>query len=254
MKKLLSKIDSLVHGKRKNNKEKKKEALGTTACLRAHPDNTSTMTSEKSQEIKLAGRALKRSLKVKQKKEKSVGKKKHQRRYYPVDDVRKRSNPKIKHKPAKLKVNIKPGSILILVSTKYRGKRVVFLKQLVSGLLLVVGPYGINGVPLCRVDQCHVITTSTHLDISGVEIPERIDDNYFRHKKLEKKKQKKEKNEEIFVDKVEESTKPPQQHIEDAKEIERQLKMSISSIPTMKTYLSTPFSLSHGQYPHELVF
>jgi large subunit ribosomal protein L6e len=47
--------------------------------------------------------------------------------WYPTDSTKKvikRHTPK----PAKLRASVKPGTVLILLSGRFRGKRVVFLK------------------------------------------------------------------------------------------------------------------------------
>merc|ERR1712225_147699 len=99
--------------------------------------------------------------------------------YYPADDVRKPKASRKRAKPTKIRASITPGTVLILLAGRFRGKRVVFLKQLASGMLLVTGPYGINGVPLRRVNQAYVIATKTKLDISGVTVDGKFNDAYF---------------------------------------------------------------------------
>ena len=65
------------------------------------------------------------------------------------------------------------------------------MNNLDQGVLLVTGPFKINGVPLRRVNARYVIATSQKIDISGVDskkIEEASDKKYFAAAKGEKKK------------------------------------------------------------------
>lgn len=108
--------------------------------------------------------------------------------YYPADDCKPHPVSEAKKpKQTRLRKSITPGCVLILLAGRFKGRRVIFLKQLQSGLLLVTGPFCVNGVPLRRVNQAYVIPTSTKVDISGVKC-DQFDDAYF--KKLKANKQK----------------------------------------------------------------
>ena len=102
--------------------------------------------------------------------------------WYAGEDEQVHFKRKSGPKPKKLRKNIEAGQVLILLSGRFRGKRVVFLKQLSSGLLLVTGPHKVNGVPLKRVNQAYTIATSTK--VAGVAAPA-IDDDFFAKEKAE---------------------------------------------------------------------
>jgi large subunit ribosomal protein L6e len=165
--------------------------------------------------------------------------------------VRKRSKTrKATFKTPKLRASIVPGSILIVLNGRYRGKRVVFLKQLFTGLLLVTGPFRINGVPLCRLGQSFVIATSTKVDVSKCEVSH-IDDAYFAKEK--KKRAKKITEDEFYKEKPKKSAFAAKRQV-DQKKIDCVIQEHLKKDTLMAQYLGSRFTLSRKDNPHEMVF
>merc|ERR1712014_299197 len=137
-------------------------------------------------------------------------------------------------KPTKtpaLKKGLAPGSVLILLAGRFRGRRVVFLKQLPSGLLLVSGPYQVNGIPLRRVNQAYVIATSTKVDVSKADVS-KFEDTYFGKTKTPKSK----KGKEDFLDGEEAKSELSEERKADQLAVDAALMKSIDSTPLMAKY------------------
>eukprot|EP00244_Chara_vulgaris_P006052 TRINITY_DN231_c0_g1_i2.p1 TRINITY_DN231_c0_g1~~TRINITY_DN231_c0_g1_i2.p1 ORF type:complete len:233 (+),score=63.21 TRINITY_DN231_c0_g1_i2:204-902(+) len=170
-------------------------------------------------------------------------------KFYPAEDVPKPLHKKSSaKKPTKLRASITPGTVLILLVGRFKGKRVVFLKQLDSGLLLVTGPFKVNGVPLRRVNQTYVIATSTKMDISSLDVS-KFNDAYFK-----KETSKKKRGENEFFQTDEAKKELPAEKKDDQKAVDGKLLEVIEKVPDLKSYLSARFSLKSGMKPHELVF
>lgn len=176
-------------------------------------------------------------------------------RYVSVDKPARPIGYKVKRtpKPTKIRDSITPGTVLILVAGPYKSRRVVCLKALDSGLLLITGPFYINGVPLRRVNQAYVIATSTKLDISNVKVPEEVNDSFFKRKPLPKG------TKQDFFEKKKtqdgrKAKKLPESRVKTQKEVDAQVLKVVKTTPLMKRYLGSKFSLEKGVYPHAIKF
>merc|ERR1711881_588637 len=169
-------------------------------------------------------------------------------RFYPVADVKKPLKTRKHPKPAKLRSSITPGTVLILLAGRHKGKRVVFLKQLESGLLLVTGPYKVNGVPLRRVPQSYVIATKTKINVEGLDIPASVSEAMFA------REGKKKKSADAMFEEADEGYKPSDERKEAQQAVDDQILPKISEVDHMRKYMSSLFTLRKGQYPHAMVF
>merc|ERR1712226_1437834 len=118
-----------------------------------------------------------------------------------------------------------------------------------GGLLLITGPFKINGVPLRRVNQVYVISTSTKIDVSKVDVSG-INDSFFQKEKTVKKKKE---GDEFFE--AEETKKELSQEKKDMqKKVDSALMPSVQKVPNLYLYLNAKFSLTKNDLPHEMKF
>ena len=166
--------------------------------------------------------------------------------WYPAEDQKRQVRRK-KAGTAKLRKGIEAGSVLILTSGRYRGRRVVFLKQLESGLLLVSGPFKINGVPLKRVNQVYTITTSTKVNVKGADVS-KVTDATFKGKAA------KSKGRDIFNEN--QKKKPDADRAALQKSVDDALVKNLTAdkTPCIKEYLRARFSLSKNDRVHAMKF
>jgi len=181
---------------------------------------------------------------------------KKSKRYHPTAEGKKRVTKRHFECKSKLRGSLKPGTICIMLAGRHAGTRVVFMKQLASGLLLVNGPFKLNGVPLRRVHQRYVIATSTRLDMSKYSVPEKLNDNYFRRNKTTNRKERQEQEGDIFAApkagyRVSETKKTDQIYVD--KSVLDAVKAHPDKKMLMK-YLGSSFQLHGGQYAHRMKF
>ncbi|KAI9216522.1 ribosomal protein L6 component of cytosolic 80S ribosome and 60S large subunit [Blastocladiella britannica] len=172
-------------------------------------------------------------------------------KFLPAEDVKKpKQSRKAAPKTAKLRENITPGTVLILLAGRFRGRRVVFLKQLESGLLLVTGPYKVNGIPIRRVAQAYVIATSTKIELPAIDLA-KFTDAYFKKEAAVKSPKTVDA---FFADQKAVISTLPASKVADQKKVDKAILGAIAKVPTLAKYLSGQFSLSKGQFPHLLKF
>lgn len=168
--------------------------------------------------------------------------------------------------------SLTPGTVLILLAGRFRGKRVVLLKALPQGVLLVTGPFKVNGVPLRRVNARYVIATSQKIDLAGVDqakIDEISSEQYFAKEKAANKQGEAEffkqgeqpevrNSSEIrrvegpVLIQVEQKKKPSSSRAADQKAIDKAILSTIKKEQHLIQYLASSFSLRKGDRPHEM--
>jgi len=166
--------------------------------------------------------------------------------WYPADDettAPKRHTPKA----PRVRASVEPGRVLILLAGRFRGKRVVCLKQLKSGLLAVTGPHKVNGVPIRRVNQVYTLSTSTKVDLAGVKTDSVTDETFAKETTA-----KRTRSQRFFAENAPKaSTSDARKTLQ--KSVDEALLKNIKDKMVNK-YLAARFSLTKSDAPHAMRF
>ena len=174
---------------------------------------------------------------------------KFKKNWYPVSNLKAHFKRKCKiPKKSHISAELTPGQVVIILSGRFRGRRVIFLKKLESGLLLVTGPYKYNGVPLKRVNAAYVLPTNTKINVDG-KVAESINDKFFSRVII-----KREKEEDFFVEEKAKKERITDERKKAQNDIDTVVKKAVDDVPMMKEYLRNRFALKNGDKPHLMKF
>ena len=169
--------------------------------------------------------------------------------WYPVSDSKKHFKRKCKvPKKTHISADLVPGQVVILLSGRFRGRRVVFLKKLDSNLLLVTGPYKYNGVPLKRVNAAYVLPTNTKLKVDA-KVADSVKDEFFKKVDVERNEEK-----DFFEDESTKKKRITPERTKAQNDVDTQVKKAVDKVPMMKEYLRNRFALKNGDKPHLMKF
>ena len=174
---------------------------------------------------------------------------KFKKNWYPVSNLKGHFKRACKiPKKTHISTELVPGQVVIILSGRFRGRRVVFLKKLETGLLLVTGPYKYNGVPLKRVNAAYVLPTNTKLTIDA-KIADEIKDDFFKRIEIERKEEK-----DFFADEKTKKERITEERRNAQNKIDTEVKKAVDEVPMMKEYLRNRFALKNGDKPHLMKF
>ena len=169
--------------------------------------------------------------------------------WYPVSDLKSHFKRQCKKpKATHISDTFTPGQVVILLSGRFRGRRVIFLKKLESGLLLVTGPYKYNGVPLKRVNAAYVLPTNTKLKVDA-KVADKVTDDFFKRVELDRKSEK-----DFLADEKAKKDRVTKERSDSQNEVDTVVKKAVDEVPMMKEYLRNRFALKSGDKPHLMKF